>query len=131
VLFITLCIVCAYPSTPVLSGLWRTCGLILGVLISLQISVLQQGTIGVDKNLFGVSAQVTAPGVLVFGQIFRTLRAGNQGRVEHRSEEFARTATHFGSAIHLKAASTPATADHGRHRGVKKCCGLALRDDVE
>lgn len=84
-----------------------------------------------DKNLFGVSAQVTAPGVLVFGQIFRTLRAGNQGRVEHRSEEFARTATHFGSAIHLKAASTPATADHGRHRGVKKCCGLALRDDVE
>jgi hypothetical protein len=71
----------------------------------------------VDKNLFGVSAQVTAPGVLVFGQIFATLKAGNQGHAEHRSEEFARPATDFACAIHLSAAGTPATADHGYHRG--------------
>jgi len=34
----------------------------------------------VDKNLFGVSAQVTVPGVLAFGQILAELRAGNGGR---------------------------------------------------
>jgi hypothetical protein len=30
----------------------------------------------VDKNLFGVSGQVTAPGVLAFGHIFAALRVG-------------------------------------------------------
>lgn len=30
-----------------------------------------------DKNLFGVSLQVTAPGVLAFGDVFRALRQGN------------------------------------------------------
>jgi len=30
----------------------------------------------VDKNLVGVSGQVTAPGVLPFGQIFAALRGG-------------------------------------------------------
>jgi hypothetical protein len=30
----------------------------------------------VDNNLFGVSGQVTAPGVLPFGHIFAELRAG-------------------------------------------------------
>jgi hypothetical protein len=33
-------------------------------------------TFGVENNLFGVSGQVTAPGVLAFGQIFAALRAG-------------------------------------------------------
>jgi hypothetical protein len=75
-LFITLCIVCAYPSTPVLSGVWRTCGLIPGILTSLQIRAVQHRTIGVDKNLFGVSSQVTASGVLAFSHIFATLSAG-------------------------------------------------------
>jgi hypothetical protein len=55
---------------------WRTCGLIRGVATSLQISVVQQRTFGVEKNLFGVSSQVTAPGVLAFGQIFAALRGG-------------------------------------------------------
>ncbi len=77
-----LCIVCAYPSTPVLSGVWRTCGLIRGVLTSLQIRVVQREAFGVDKNLFGVSGQVTASGVLAFGQIFATLRAGNGARAD-------------------------------------------------
>jgi hypothetical protein len=71
-----LCIVCAYPSTPVLNGVWRTCGLIRGVLTSLQIKPILRETIGVDKNLPGVSGQVTASGVLAFGQIFAALRAG-------------------------------------------------------
>jgi hypothetical protein len=31
----------------------------------------------VDNNLFGVSCQVTASGVLVFGQIFGALSTGN------------------------------------------------------
>ena len=75
-LFITLCIVCAYPSTPVLSGVWRTCGLIRRALTSLQISVVQHRTFGVDNNLFGVSSQVTASGVLAFSHIFATLSAG-------------------------------------------------------
>jgi hypothetical protein len=33
----------------------------------------------VDKNLYGVSPQVTAPGVLAFGQIFAALSPGNGG----------------------------------------------------
>jgi len=44
----------------------------------------------VEKNFSGVSAQVTASGVLVFGQIFPTLNAGNQGRVAYSSKQFAR-----------------------------------------
>ena len=75
-----LCIVCAYPSTPVLSGVWKTCGSIRGVMASLQIRVVQRETFGVDKNLFGVSGQVTASGVLAFSQIFAALRAGNGAR---------------------------------------------------
>jgi hypothetical protein len=75
-LFMKLCIVCAYPSTPVLSGVWRTCGSIRGVLASLQMKAIQRETFGVDNNLFGVSGQVTAPGVLAFSQIFAALRAG-------------------------------------------------------
>jgi hypothetical protein len=63
----------------VLSGVWRTCGLILSVLTSLQISAVQHHTIGVDKNLFGVSPQVTVSGVLAFGHIFATLRVGYGG----------------------------------------------------
>src|SRR3979490_228193 len=75
-LFIRLCIVCAYPSTPVLSGLWRTCGLKRGAATSLQIRVVHDQWIRVEKNLSGVSAQVTAPGVLAFGHIFAELRGG-------------------------------------------------------
>jgi hypothetical protein len=75
-MFITLCIVCAYPSTPVLSGLWRTCGLIRDAATSLLIRAVQRIVFRVDRNLFGVSAQVTAPGVLAFGHIFAALRGG-------------------------------------------------------
>ena len=42
----------------------------------MQINALTHGGFGVDKNLFGVSGQVTAPGVLAFSQIFTALRAG-------------------------------------------------------
>jgi hypothetical protein len=82
VLFMELCIVCAYPSTLVLRGVWRTCGLIRGVLTSLQLKAIQREIIGVDKNLSGVSGQVTASGVLAFGQIFAALRAGNGARAD-------------------------------------------------
>src|SRR5215475_3229453 len=75
-LFIELCIACAYPSTPVLSGLCRTCGSIRGAATSLLIRAVQHCTFGVDNNLFGVSGQVTAPGVLAFSHIFGALRAG-------------------------------------------------------
>ena len=75
-----LCMVCAYPSTPVLSGVWRTCGSIRGVITSMQINALTRGDFGVEKNLFGVSGQVTAPGVLAFGQIFGALRAGKDAQ---------------------------------------------------
>jgi hypothetical protein len=47
---------------------------------SLQIRVVQRETFCVDKNLFGVSGQVTASGVLAFSQIFAALRAGNGAR---------------------------------------------------
>jgi hypothetical protein len=75
-----LCIACAYTSTPVLSGLWRTCGSISSVAISAQLSAIQRHTFDVDKNLFGVSGQVTVPGVLAFGQIFAALRVGKDAR---------------------------------------------------
>jgi hypothetical protein len=42
----------------------------------MQINALTRGVFGVDRNLFGVSGQVTAPGVLAFNQIFATLRVG-------------------------------------------------------
>jgi hypothetical protein len=34
----------------------------------------------VDKNLYGVSGQVTVPGVLAFRHIFAALRPGNTDR---------------------------------------------------
>ena len=81
-LFMKLCIVCAYPLTPVLNGVWRTCGSIRGVITSMQINALTRGAFGVDKNLFGVSGQVTASGVLAFSQIFAALRAGKTFRAD-------------------------------------------------
>jgi hypothetical protein len=75
-LFMKLCIVCAYPSTPVLSRVWRTCGLIRGALTSQLMKAVPRRTFGVENNLFGVSGQVTESGVLVFNQIFVALRAG-------------------------------------------------------
>ncbi len=72
-----LCIACAYPSTPVLNGLWRTCGLIRGVTTSVLLTAIQRESNYVDNNLPGVSGKVTAPGVLVFGQIFGELSPGN------------------------------------------------------
>ncbi len=75
-LFMKLCMVCAYPSTPVLTRVWRTCGSIADLMTSVQIKPIQRQTFRVDKNLFGVSGQVTAPGVLAFSQIFAALRAG-------------------------------------------------------
>jgi hypothetical protein len=75
-LFMKLCMVCAYPLTPVLNGVWRTCGLIRSTLTSLLLDASPRRTFGVENNLFGVSGQVTAPGVLAFGQIFAALRAG-------------------------------------------------------
>ncbi len=67
---------CAYPSTLVLNGVWRTCGSIQGVFTSMQINALTRSDFCVEKNLFGVSGQVTAPGVLAFSQVFAALRAG-------------------------------------------------------
>ncbi|MCV7148228.1 hypothetical protein [Mycobacterium riyadhense] len=40
------------------------------VTTSLLLIVVQREAFGVDNNLFGVSGQVTAPGVLVFPEIF-------------------------------------------------------------
>lgn len=78
-LFMNLCMACAYPATPVLNGVWKTCGSIRGVMASLQIRAIQRDACSVDKNLYGVSPQVTAPGVLAFGQIFAALSPGNGG----------------------------------------------------
>lgn len=75
-----LCIVCAYTSTPVLSGVWRTCGLKQRARTSVQIPAIQRHENHVDKNLYGVSGPVTVPGVLAFRHIFPALRAGNAGR---------------------------------------------------
>lgn len=74
-----LCMVCAYPSTPVLSGVWKTCGLMQRARTSAQIPAIQRHEIRVDKNLYGVSGQVTVPGVLAFRHIFAALRPGNTG----------------------------------------------------
>lgn len=43
-----------------------------------------------DKNLYGVSAQVIASGVLVFSHIFAELMQGYTGPVRTPSELFAR-----------------------------------------
>jgi len=59
VVFMKLCIACAYPSTPVLSGVWKTCGSMRGVTTSLLINVPRRASFCVDNNLFGVSGQVT------------------------------------------------------------------------
>ena len=88
-----LCMVCAYPSTPVLSGVWRTCGLMQRAGTSLQIPAIQRHEIRVDKNLYGVSGQVTAPGVLAFGQIFAALRAGKDVYAQAASKSFASATT--------------------------------------
>ena len=58
--------------------MWRTCGSMRGTGTSLLLTAIQRCRNRVDKNLFGVSGQVTAPGVLVFGRIFGELRAGNE-----------------------------------------------------
>jgi hypothetical protein len=42
----------------------------------MQINALTRGDFGVEKNLFGVSGQVTVSGVLAFSHIFATLSAG-------------------------------------------------------
>lgn len=85
-----LCIVCAYPSTPVLSGVWRTCGLMQRARTSLQIPAIQRHEIRVDKNLYGVSGQVTAPGVLAFHRVFPALRAGKSPGRHTPRKQFAR-----------------------------------------
>jgi hypothetical protein len=79
VLFMKLCIVCALPTAPVLSGVWKTCGSMRMVTTSLLIRKVQRDSLCVDNNLFGVSSQVTVSGVLVFGQIFAALSPGNGG----------------------------------------------------
>jgi hypothetical protein len=59
---------------------------------SMQINAVQRGGFGVDKNLYGVSRQVTAPGVLVFGHIFGELSAGKECPEKRSHRLFARTA---------------------------------------
>jgi hypothetical protein len=52
----------------------------------MQINALTRRAFGVDKNLFGVSGQVTASGVLAFSQIFAALRAGKGARADATSK---------------------------------------------
>lgn len=47
---------------------------------------IQRDAVCVDKNLFGVSSQVTAPGVLAFRHIFLTLRPGEDTRPQTPAE---------------------------------------------
>ncbi|MCV6984115.1 hypothetical protein H7H78_01190 [Mycobacterium shinjukuense] len=54
----------------VLSGMWKSCGLIRNVGASLQLTSMERDAIGVDNNLCGVSGQVTKPGVLDFPDVF-------------------------------------------------------------
>ncbi|VAZ70320.1 hypothetical protein LAUMK4_05531 [Mycobacterium persicum] len=84
-----LCMVCAYPLTPVLNGVCKTCGSMRVVPTSLQITAIQRHTYCVDNNLLGVSVQVTASGVLVFAEIFSELSLGNGDRAKAPSEKFA------------------------------------------
>jgi hypothetical protein len=58
-----------------------------------QIPAIQRPKFGVDKNLYGVSGQVTAPGVLAFGHIFTELRGGKENRWTTPSKLFARKQT--------------------------------------
>jgi len=55
------------------------------------LSAIQRGKFSVDKNLYGVSGQVTAPGVLAFGHIFAALRPGKGDRPKRSQKKFART----------------------------------------
>jgi hypothetical protein len=88
-----LCMACAYPSTPVLNGLCRTCGLVRAAGTSLQINAIQRDTIDVDNNLYGVSPQVTDSGVLVFEGIFAALRQGKGGLAAPAEKYFATAAS--------------------------------------
>jgi hypothetical protein len=58
-----------------------------------QIPAIQRHEFRVDNNLYGVSGQVTAPGVLAFGHIFSELRAGKENRWTTPSKLFARKHT--------------------------------------
>lgn len=53
---------------------------------SLLLTAIQRDAVCVDKNLFGVSSQVTAPGVLAFRHIFLTLRPGEDTRPQTPAE---------------------------------------------
>lgn len=119
-LFMNLCIVCAYPLTPVVRGVWKTCGSRPTFYTSLQVTAIQRQTFSVDKNLFGVSGQVTASGVLVFAEIFPKLISGNEARPKPCSGKFAsRAPPHRASQLSRiwpRAAQNPVAAT-GRHRG--------------
>jgi hypothetical protein len=52
----------------------------------MQINAVTRGDFGVEKNLFGVSGQVTVSGVLSFSQIFAALRAGKDARANSASK---------------------------------------------
>lgn len=56
------------------------------VTTSLLLTAIQRDAVCVDKNLFGVSSQVTAPGVLAFRHIFLTLRPGEDTRPQTPAE---------------------------------------------
>lgn len=64
----------------------ETCGSIRPVTTSLLLTAIQRDAVCVDKNLFGVSSQVTAPGVLAFRHIFLTLRPGEDTRPQTPAE---------------------------------------------
>lgn len=56
----------------------------------MQIPAIQRHGISVDKNLYGVSGEVTAPGVLAFRRVFAALRAGKAPCRNAPQKEFAR-----------------------------------------
>jgi hypothetical protein len=85
-----------------------------GVTTSAQIAAAEHDIFCVDNNLFGVSCEVTAPGVLPFGQIFAALRAGNGARPQTPSEQFARTAARVAPSKQRQSRRRPATAAIGR-----------------
>jgi hypothetical protein len=45
---------------------------------------VQRTTFGVDKNLYGVSRQVTVSGVLAFAHVFAALRGGKGDQRQNR-----------------------------------------------
>ena len=116
-LFMKLCIACAYPSTPVLSGVWRTCGSIRGVATSALISVIQHNVFCVDNNLLGVSGQVTESGVLAFGQIFGSVTRGNEAAPGHAGnsspDPTAGSGIHSGSQRTTNSGGNPVMATAG------------------